>query len=78
MPAPGVSEEEAKRIKKAKAEKDEAAAKKAKKKAEYLKKANPETVEALIDPGALEKDFFKEGEWKPSWGIVEFVGGWLC
>ena len=74
--APGVSSSDAKKLeaKKIEAKKSHAAAAKAKKKA-YEALANPETVEELVDVGDLEKDWFKEGEWKPSWGHVEFVSG---
>ena len=74
--APGVSSSDAKKLeaKKIEAKKSHAAAAKAKKKA-YEARANPETVEELVDVGDLEKEWFKEGEWKPSWGHVEFVSG---
>ncbi|KIR51418.1 hypothetical protein I315_06116 [Cryptococcus gattii Ru294] len=41
---------------------------------EYLKKSDPATVEKLLGGKTLEKDYFKEGEWKPSWAHLEFNG----
>lgn len=43
------------------------------KRKEYLKKSDPATVEELLGGKTLEKDYFKEGEWKPSWAHLEFV-----
>lgn len=43
------------------------------KRKEYLKKSDPATVEELVDGKTLVKDYFKEGEWKPSWAHLEFV-----
>ncbi|WVQ73014.1 hypothetical protein IAR50_002577 [Cryptococcus sp. DSM 104548] len=40
----------------------------------YMEKANPKTVDELLGEKALEKDYFKEGEWRPSWAYVEFSG----
>ena len=67
--APGVSSSEAKKLE---AKKKQAAEAKAKKKA-YEAKAAPDTVEELVDANELEAEWFKEGDWKPSWGHVEFV-----
>nr|KIR88466.1 hypothetical protein I308_01534 [Cryptococcus tetragattii IND107] len=44
------------------------------KRKEYLKKSDPATVEELLGGKTLEKDYFKEGEWKPSWAHLEFNG----
>ncbi|ODO05422.1 hypothetical protein L198_02115 [Cryptococcus wingfieldii CBS 7118] len=69
------------KAKKAAAEKEKE--KKEKKKAEeelkaarkkYMDKANPKTVDQLLGEKDLEKDYFKEGEWRPSWAYVEFNG----
>ena len=73
MPAPGVSSEEAKKIKEAKSKQDAAAAKHAKKIAQYKKEASSTTVADLVDASNLEKTFFTQGEWQPAWGHVEFV-----
>lgn len=43
------------------------------KRKEYLSKSDPATVEELFGDKTLEKDYFKEGEWKPSWTHLEFV-----
>lgn len=43
------------------------------KRKEYLKKSDAATVEELLGGKTLEKDYFKEGEWKPSWAHLEFV-----
>lgn len=76
MPAPGVSSEEAKKIKDAKAKKDNEARKKHDAKQKYLAKAKTETVEELMGVSDLQKDgYFKEGDWVPAWGHVEFVSG---
>ncbi|WWD22909.1 hypothetical protein CI109_107404 [Kwoniella shandongensis] len=52
--------------------KKEADAALAKKRKEYLKKADPSTVNELKNPDELEKEYFREGEWRPSWALVEF------
>jgi hypothetical protein len=39
----------------------------------YGAKADPATVEEMIDAGELGDEWFKEGEWKPAWSNVEFV-----
>ncbi|KAK6904843.1 hypothetical protein I204_08368 [Kwoniella mangroviensis CBS 8886] len=44
---------------------------KAKRKA-YLSKADPSTVEQLVDSDDLGREQFKEGQWRPSWANVEF------
>nr|KIR47568.1 hypothetical protein I312_03335 [Cryptococcus bacillisporus CA1280] len=44
------------------------------KRKECLKKSDPATVEELLGGKTLEKDYFKEGEWKPSWAHLEFNG----
>ncbi|OXB35600.1 hypothetical protein LQV05_006353 [Cryptococcus neoformans] len=44
------------------------------KRKEHLKKSDPATVEELFGGKTLEKDYFKEGEWKPSWTHLEFNG----
>ena len=69
-PAPGVSSEDAKKLK---AKKEEAARKRKEKEARYKEKVKTETVEELVDVEALEQEFFKDGEWGPSWAQVEFV-----
>jgi hypothetical protein len=71
--APGVSSSEAKKLE---TKKRQAAEAKAKKKA-YEAKAAPDTVEELVDANDLEKEWFKEGDWKPAWGHVEFVSSQL-
>ena len=71
--APGVSSSERKAIEAAREKKSKEAKVKAEKRAEYMKKAAADTVEEMIDPGELESEWFKEGEWKPEWAIVEFV-----
>lgn len=43
------------------------------KRKECLKKSDPATVEELLGGKTLEKDYFKEEEWKPSWAHLEFV-----
>jgi hypothetical protein len=68
--APGVSSEDAKKIK---AKKEDAARKRKEKEARYKEKVKTETVEELVDVAALEQEFFQEGEWGPSWAHVEFV-----
>jgi hypothetical protein len=68
--APGVSSEDAKRLK---AKKEDAARRKQEKELKYKEKVKTETVEELVDVAALEQEFFKEGEWGPSWANVEFV-----
>ena len=74
--APGVSSSEEAKIRRAEKEKkDSAARKREEQKREYQKKANPETVEELLDGPEVEREWFKEGEWKPEWAIVEFVSG---
>ena len=77
MPAPGVSSsdrkaQDAAREKKAKEAKAKADARAAKKK-EYMSKAAADTVEEMVEPGELERKWFKEGEWRPEWAPVEFV-----
>ncbi len=54
--------------------KKEKAEKEARKK--YREKVQgPVTVEEVLEPGELGTEpWFKEGEWKPAWGNVEFVG----
>ncbi|KAK4683737.1 hypothetical protein P7C73_g6490, partial [Tremellales sp. Uapishka_1] len=82
-PAPGEStadyEKRKKEQQKAEDEKKAAAKakdeKKKKEKAyqkEYAKKADPTTVEELVDADELVNSVFKEGEWRPAWGIVEY------
>ncbi|WWC97426.1 hypothetical protein V866_004306 [Kwoniella sp. B9012] len=44
---------------------------KAKRKA-YLTKADPSTVEQLVDSDDLGREQFREGGWRPSWANVEF------
>jgi membrane protein involved in colicin uptake len=55
----------------AKEEADKKAAKEAR--AKYMKKADPATVEDTLGPGELEREWFKDGEWKAGWANVEFV-----
>lgn len=55
----------------AKEEAEKKAAKEAR--AKYMKKADPATVEDTLGPDALEREWFKEGEWKAGWANVEFV-----
>lgn len=71
--APGVSAEEAKKLKDAKSKKDNEARKRRDAKTKYLEKAKTDTVEELVGVADLEKEYFKEGEWVPAWGHVEFV-----
>ena len=85
MPAPpGMSEAEyaaskkaqaeaaaAEKERKAKEEADKKAAKEAR--AKYSKRADPATVEDLVGTQDLENEYFKEGEWRAAWAIVEFV-----
>lgn len=73
--APGVSAEEAKKIKDAQDKKKKAEKAKKEARAAYLAQAKTDTVEELIGAGELEKTWFKEGDWKPAWGNVEFVSG---
>ncbi|WVO17247.1 hypothetical protein L204_104939 [Cryptococcus depauperatus] len=40
----------------------------------YMTKANPSTVEDNLDGEKSETDYFKEGQWKPSWTYLEFNG----
>ncbi|RSH90719.1 hypothetical protein EHS25_009894 [Saitozyma podzolica] len=39
-----------------------------------MKKADPGTVEDTLGPGELEREWFKDGEWKAGWANVEFDG----
>lgn len=39
----------------------------------YGGKADPATVEEMMDVNELGEEWFKEGEWKPAWSNVEFV-----
>jgi hypothetical protein len=71
--APGVSAEEAKKIKEAKSKKDNEARKRKEAKEKYLAKTKTDTVEELVGVADLEKEFFKEGDWVPAWGHVEFA-----
>ncbi|ORX34918.1 hypothetical protein BD324DRAFT_652640 [Kockovaella imperatae] len=70
--APGVSSSERKAIEAAQEKKKKAAKAKAEKLEAYKKKAAPDTVEELVEVGELESKWFKEGEWKPEWALVEF------
>jgi hypothetical protein len=44
-----------------------------KEKKEYGYRYTPQTVTGYIGSEELEHDWFKEGEWGPGWGVVEFV-----
>ncbi|KAK8844543.1 hypothetical protein IAR55_006390 [Kwoniella newhampshirensis] len=46
----------------------------AKKRKEYMKKADPKTVDELKNAEDLQREWFTEGEWRPSWALVEFDG----
>lgn len=44
----------------------------------YQGRADPTTVEEWVNPGELQEEYFKEGEWRASWVQVEFVSEeWL-
>jgi DNA-binding protein H-NS len=75
MPAPpGMSEKEAEAIKEKQKAKAKADAEKKKVKADYQKKyADPSTVEELVEANEVDNDWFKDGDWRPGWGHVEFV-----
>lgn len=42
-------------------------------KKKYGAKADPGTVQEMVDANELGEEWFKEGEWKPAWSNVEFV-----
>jgi hypothetical protein len=42
----------------------------------YGAKADPGTVQEMVDTNELGEEWFKEGEWKPAWSNVEFVSFW--
>lgn len=39
----------------------------------YGAKADPTTVQDMIEPEGLAEEWFREGEWKPAWSNAEFV-----
>lgn len=39
----------------------------------YGKMYAPDTVNEMVGGDELEQEWFKEGEWGPGWGLVEFV-----
>jgi membrane protein involved in colicin uptake len=56
---------------KAKQEAEKKAASEAR--AKYQKKADPTTVEDMLNAETLGQEWFKEGEWRAGWANVEFV-----
>nr|ODN94073.1 hypothetical protein L203_00248 [Cryptococcus depauperatus CBS 7841] len=62
------SSAEREKAKEAKKKKEELEAKRR----AYRKKCDPATVEEMLGGKDLEKDYFKEGQWKPSWAHLEF------
>ncbi|WVQ80085.1 hypothetical protein IAT38_002186 [Cryptococcus sp. DSM 104549] len=73
MPSSSSSSADAKKKEEAKKKKKEEEEIKAKRK-EYMKKADPSTVDELLGAKDLEKDYFQEGKWRPAWAQVEFDG----
>lgn len=71
--APGESDEAYAKRQAAEKAKDKRKKEEAEKRAKYGRKLDPSTVEELVDADELGQTVFKDGEWRPSWAIVEFV-----